>query len=330
MARPPLVRAGLFVLGRSCARLAVTFDHLIADGNGVSIFMRELLEAYHATTAGRPPAPAPLRVQFADFVLWQRANVTEEVLRRQLEWWARALEGMPLGPAVPFDHLPAEPSRRIASYPVAVAPAARAGIEELARATSSTPFVVVLAGVQAVLARASGSTDIVLSTTLSGRNRAELEGLVGTFSGIGRLRTDLAGDPPFVDVVARARDFVVGLYENQDIPFMRVRRVLLPDFPAGGVELAAALPIELAYFPTDGHDPELFFRGQLHPLSITLLDDGSRIWGTLSYKVDFYEAATIERLACDIEAMLDGIADVASLPLSKLPVSRREPAPPRP
>jgi hypothetical protein len=293
------VRAALY--GR---QLAVTVDHLICDGNGIFILMRELRAAYEAFAAGRAPALEPLPLQFADFAVWQRANVSEDVLRRQLDWWLRALDGMPLGPAVPFDHTPAVPTRRIRARPFVVGPAARAALEEVARATNSTVFVVALAATQIVLARAGGTTDGVMSTTLSGRTHAELEPLIGTLSGVGRIRGDLSGDPPFLEVVARARDFVLGMFENQDVPFMRVRRALLPDFPTDGLAIMASIPIEFVYFRTRPDEPELFFRGQLHPMSITLLDDGARISGEIRYKLDFYDPSTIDRLADELEREL--------------------------
>jgi non-ribosomal peptide synthetase component F len=180
---------------------------------------------------------------------------------------------------------------------------------------------VAVAAVSALFGRHAGSTDVMFSTTLSGRTRVELEDLVGMFSGIGRLRTDLSGDPAFATVVTRTRERVLGMFENQDIPFMRVRRALLPDFPTGRLEVAAALPTELQYFHTTGHH-ELYFRGQLVPLSLTLLDDGHRITGSWSYKLDFYDHATVDRLAGDLPVLLDAAGADPSLRLSQLPVSR--------
>jgi amino acid adenylation domain-containing protein len=315
LGRPLLVRAGLY--GN---RLAVTLDHLVADGTGAAIFMQELRTAYGAIAAGRAPSLPELPVQFADFALWQRAHVTEEVLDRQLRWWLETLAGLPLGPAVPFDRTPAAPTRRIASRPFGLPEEIRKRLDEVARATGSTVFTVAAAAVGALLGRHGGSTDVVMSTTLSGRTRAELEDLVGMFSGIGRLRTDLAGDPTFAEVVVRSRDRVLGMFENQDVPFMRVRRALLPEFPTGGLELAAALPVEFQYFHRRD-DQELFFRGQLHPLSVTLLDDGSRLSGRWSYKLDFYEPSTVERLAGDLGRLFEAVATDPSLRLSQLPVS---------
>ena len=322
LSRPPLFRIGLFAGGDGSTVMAVTVDHLICDGTGIAILVGELVAAYEATVAGRPPALPALPVQFADFASWQRSHVTDDVLGRQLDWWLEILAGMPLGPVVPFDRLPTAPTRRIASRPVSVPEATRARLDEVARATGSTLFTVAVAAVSALFGRHGRTDDVVFSTTLSGRTRTELEGLIGMFSGIGRLRTDLAGDPAFVEVVVRARDRVLGMFENQDIPFLRVRRALLPDFPAGGPALAAALPVEFQYFHVEG-DPELFFRGQLHPLSVTLLDDGSRITGGFSYKLDFYDPETVEVLAADLDRLIDAVAADPSLRLSELPVSPR-------
>ncbi len=321
LSRPPLVRAGLFVLDEASARLAVTFDHLICDGTGAAVFMTELVATYESFAAGRAPDLPPLTIQFADFALWQRSQVTDDVLDRQLAWWARTMAGMPLGPVVPFDHVPEVPTRRIASRAVAVGAGTRDRLEGVARATGSTVFTVVAAAVAALLGRHGDSTDVVMSTTLSGRTRVELEDLVGMFSGIGRLRTDLSGDPTFSATVVRARERILGMFENQDIPFMRVRRALLPDWPTGGLEVAAALPVEFGFFHVS-EDQELFFRGQLHPLSITLIDDGTAISGSFSYKLDFYDSATVDRLAGDLERLLDAVGADPSLRLSQLAVTR--------
>ncbi|MDQ6781856.1 MAG: amino acid adenylation domain-containing protein [Actinomycetota bacterium] len=346
--RTPLFRFHLFTVGRGAAVAALTFDHLVCDGPSAYILLSEATEAHQAVARGERPRLRPLTVSYADFAAWQRRWFTEERLGGQLEYWKRKLAGMPLGPAVAFDHLPATPTRRIVTRPVAVDPSLFRPIEALARRGRASVFVLCVAAVAAVLSRVGGLDDILLSTTLSGRGRPELEGVVGNFAGAGRLRIDLSGDPGFEDVVSRARDSVLGLFEHQDIPFFRVRSALAPTFAEQGTAGRppfALLPVELQYFraahdhwapgagvverPDRGRgerlrpDGELFFRGQLHPLSVTLFDDGIQLWGELSYKVDFYDPATIEALATGLEAVMTAVAADPSTRLSALPVSTR-------
>ena len=337
VAAAPLFRAHLFLLGGDASVLTVTFDHMICDGTSAYIFLTELEDAYSALAQGRTPARAPLRVQYADFATWQRRWLTEDRQLAQLEYWRRKLHGMPLGPAVPLDGVPTVPTRRIASRDIAVPAETYRGLKHLARSSRSTMFIVAAAAVQSVLSLVGGSTDIVVSTTLSGRQRAELEGVIGVFSGIGRIRTDLSGDPTFEQVVLRTRESVLGLFEHQDVPFMRVRDALVPGFPAPrpGSHPMAVLPVDFQYFHTgqDGWVPglgvverpgpdkgpdELFFRGQLHPLSITLLDDGTQLWGEANYKVDFYTERTIERLASGLERLLETVAEGPIVHLGQL------------
>ncbi|HVL99779.1 MAG TPA: amino acid adenylation domain-containing protein [Egibacteraceae bacterium] len=345
LAAPPLWRACLYRLDDERCVLAATFDHLVCDGTSAYVFLSELSAAYDALAAGRTPALRRLAVSYADYALWQRQWLAEERLQAQVDYWKRKLAGMPLGPAVPFDRVPEQPSRRIVARPMSVAPEMYERLQRLARRTRSTVFVTTAAVVQALCSRVGGATDVVFSTTLSGRQHAELDGLVGCFHGVGRIRTDLSGDPPFAEVVARVRESVLGLFEHQDVPFWRVRQAVLPHFPSSGAALLAAAPTEFQYFHT-AHDEwapgtgvverpgpdkgpdELYFRGQLHPLAITFLDDGTQLWGELRYKSDFYDADTIERLAVGLDTLLGAVTEDVSLRLSELVVDPRQSARP--
>ena len=343
VSQAPLWRASLMLTANGQSLLAVTLDHLICDGTSAYILLSELTDAYESIAAGRTPARRPLPVQYVDFARWQRAWFTEERLRPQLDYWRHTLAGMPLGPGLRFDHVPERPSRQIRMLRVSIDSVLYREIGRVARDTDSTRFVVTAAAVQALVSRTGGRDDAVLSTTLSGRRRAELDGLIGCFHGVGRIRTNLGGDPTFAEVIARVREAVIGLFEHQDVPFMRIRQAVLSDLPAGGPALLAAVPIELQYFHT-AHDqwapgagvverpgPEpgpdsLFFRGHMHPLLITFLDDGTALWGELSYKVDFYETRTIERLGSGLQRLLRAAVRNSSMRLSALGLADRSDA----
>lgn len=326
--RAPLCAFSLLLTGGGDGIAVLSFDHLVCDGPSAYIVAGELDHAYQAISRGHRPALAPLATDYAGFALWQRDWMTRERLERQLEHWKSALAGMPLGPGLAFDRTPSTPAtRRIGRVALRFdgAPGAGPGYDSLtslARTTNSSVFTVCVAALSGALASIEGHHDIVLGTTLSGRNRAEVEGVVGTFAGTGRLRTDTAGDPSFEELVTRARRVVLGLLENSDIPFFRVRDALLPDFAArgGGRPPLALLPTELQYFRTapDPSNAGLYFRGQLHPLSINLYDDGKALSGEASYKVDFYEPSTVKALAGRFENLLRQAAAAPGLPLSEL------------
>ncbi len=339
VATAPLFRACLFHLGASLSELVVTFDHLVCDLTSAYIFLEEIGAVYQALASGEPPQLAPLPVQYADVALWERRWMTEDRLTAQLDYWREVLRGMPLGPCVPFDRVPTGRSRRVERQEFSLPSPTTEAVRQLARRTHASSFVVCAAAAEALFSRAGGLTDIVLSTTMSGRRHQEVDGVIGMFAGVGRIRTSLAGDPTFETIVGRTRDAVLGLFEHQDVPFLRIREAVLPELPGPGdpLRLAAALPVELLYFhvSTGGSAPgtavvggaggsgldEVYFRGQLHPLSLTFLDEGDGLSGWFSYKPDFYDDTTVARLCQGLGAVFSAVVANPLLTLSELAVS---------
>ena len=65
--------------------------------------------------------------------------------------------------------------------------------------------MVLLAAFKALLWRYTGQTDMVVGVPTAGRTRVELESLIGCLANALILRTDLAGDPSFRQLLARVR-----------------------------------------------------------------------------------------------------------------------------
>ena len=79
-----------------------------------------------------------------------------------------------------------------------------------------------LAAFQVLLFRYTGQDDFVVGSPIAGRNRGEVEELIGFFVNTLALRTDLSGDPTFLEVLQRVRDVALKAYEHQDLPFERL------------------------------------------------------------------------------------------------------------
>jgi non-ribosomal peptide synthetase component F len=54
---------------------------------------------------------------------------------------------------------------------------------------------------------------------VAGRNRPDLEGLIGSFMNTLPLRLDLSGNPAFRELLDRVRRVVLGAYAHQELPF---------------------------------------------------------------------------------------------------------------
>ncbi|MFL5538620.1 MAG: condensation domain-containing protein, partial [Longimicrobiaceae bacterium] len=206
----PLYRAALLRLGEREHALLFCLHHIVTDGWSMDVFFRELLVLYEAYRDGRDPGLPEPPIQYGDYAVWQREQWRAEEARH-VAYWRERLAGAPELLELPADHpRPPVPSFRGASVPVEVPAEVLERLRELGRREGATLYMVVLAAFQLVLSRWSGSDDVLVGTLVAGRTREEVEPLVGLFMNTLVLRGDLSGDPTFRDLVAGARESVLG------------------------------------------------------------------------------------------------------------------------
>ena len=198
------LRVWLFRLAEGDGRshvLLLVLHHIAGDGWSLVPLARDLEEAYGARIKDQPPEWEPLPVQYGDYTLWQRELLgsesdPESVISRQLEFWKKALEGMPEELLLPTDRQrPAVMSYRGGTVPLELDAELHRGLRTLARRSGASLFMVLQAGVAALLSRLGAGEDIPIGTVVAGRSEAELEELVGFFVNTLVLRTDVSGDP---------------------------------------------------------------------------------------------------------------------------------------
>jgi hypothetical protein len=224
----PLLRTVLYRLGALEHVLLLNLHHIVSDGWSLGVLVRELSALYPALAAGQPsPLPSP-RMQYADYAAWQREYLQGEVLASQVRWWRERLDADAVL-ELPTDRpRPAVPSGRGARLTVVLPPSLLESLKALARAEGGTLFTVLLAGFQALLHRYTGQQDIVVGTSVAGRGRADLEGLIGLFTNTLALRTDVSGQPAFRTLLGRVRETTLGAYAHQDVPFEKLVDALKP------------------------------------------------------------------------------------------------------
>src|SRR6185369_7960936 len=219
--RGPVLRARLVYHEPGEHTLLLTVHHIAVDGWSLGILLPDLAALYASLAGlpGAPPPPAP-RLQYADFAVWQRRRVRGEALGEQQAYWRRQL-----APPLPVLSLPTDRPRgtatqsfRLATETLSLPAGLTAALHALGNRLGASLFMVLLSGLAAVLQRSGGDERILVGTPVAGRNRRELEELVGFFLNTLVLRVDLEGDPDFSGLLQATAETALEAFAHQDLP----------------------------------------------------------------------------------------------------------------
>ncbi|MBD2789293.1 amino acid adenylation domain-containing protein, partial [Xenorhabdus sp. DI] len=335
----PLARGRLLKLAEDRHILLLTQHHIISDGWSIGVFMHELSTLYRAFSQGQPdPLPA-LTIQYADYVLWQKNALQEEVQERaqekQVEFWRNTLQGAPALLELPTDRSrPAKQSYLGGRVNIALPPALQAGLKALSQRHGTTLFMTLLAGWAVLLSRISGQDDIVVGTPVANRQQPELAPLIGFFANTLALRVPLHDNPRVSDLLAQVKEQAINAFAHQDLPFEQLVEILQPPrslshSPIFQVMLATNNTPGPRYFDLPGlvlDERPLIRNSAYFDLTLTLDETENGLVGDLEYARDLFDHATIERLVSQLYSLLTAmVADdsqrVAELPL--LPPQQR-------
>ncbi len=334
-AAPPL-RPVLFRLGDGDHVLLLALHHIAADGWSLAPLLRDLA-VFHAAAgrrggteedgSGKADRLPALPVQYPDFAAWQRRRLDREVLDRLLAYWRTRLEGAPLVLGLPTDRpRPPLQSFRGGHVRVHLDAATSEALAATARRLGATPFLVLSTAWALHLHRLSGQADLVFGTPLAGRDRRELEELVGLFVNTAVLRSQLRRDDRFSDLLRHARETLLDAHAHQDLPFEHLVEELEP---ARDLSRSPVCQVLFAMEATHGGDLDLAgletapFQVERRTSHFDLtLFASSRESGTelvLAYDSALFDAATARRFARQLRTLVTAAVNHPEAPARELP-----------
>jgi amino acid adenylation domain-containing protein len=229
LANAPLMRATLVKLAVDNHVFILNFHHIIADGSSLAIFYKELAALFEALRDNNTVSLPRLPVQYADYAAWQHEWLKSSSYDTQLDYWKRQLASLPEPCALPTDfERPMLPTYGGARLSMQLSDELTGSLKNLSRKQSVTMFMTLFATFNILMSRISGLEDIVMGSTIAGRNHPETDGLIGFFINALPLRANLSGDPNFLTLLQRARELCLDAYTNQDVPFEKIVEEIKP------------------------------------------------------------------------------------------------------
>jgi amino acid adenylation domain-containing protein len=321
LAAGPLCRFTLFRTAGTEHRLVVALHHIVIDGVSILRAVTEVMAVY----SGRQVPPPP--IQYQDFAAWQHERLESGDLEPAGRYWLERLAGPLPVLDLPADRpRPAAPSYEGASCVRRIGPGLTAALKALRRERSTTLFRTLLAAFKVLLHRMTGETDVVVGSPLSGRTHPQVKDLIGFFVNTPALRTDLSGDPTFLEALSRVHETAAGAVAHQDYPFAHVIEMLNPDRDLSRLPLYSVVFTQEPVAPPRQVGPLLLSQDEsvldVAPFDLTVteteMEDGIRV--VYKYSRDLFDPPTIERLAACFERLLESLVATPEARISELEI----------
>ncbi len=222
-----MLRCHLISLRDDQHLLVIVTHHIANDGWSFPIFVKELVTVFKEKVSGVPQPLPQLPVQYADYAVWQRKHLNEEVLRQKLDYWEDTLDGLETL-QLPTDYQrPPISSVKGALCSREINKEIVQGIRDLCHENEATLFMALLACFKVLLYRYSGQSDICVGSSVANRTSSEVESLIGFFVNTLPFRSKLNGNTGFLDLLEQVKESTLAAYDHQDVPFEHiVNRVL--------------------------------------------------------------------------------------------------------
>lgn len=320
LSQPPLFVARLYKLGDEEHALFFMPHHIIWDGWSFDLMYADLSELYAALVEGRQAQLPELTVSYGDYAAWHREWVKGPEYAKQIAFWRERLASPNAEGGRP-QPLPTDKPRKRGmsgssqSCALDVSGELTRALHKASRELDVTVFVTLLSAYYVLLAHSAGQRDMLVGTPVRGRNVAEVEGLMGYFTGLLPLRVQVDPGQSFPELVRAVRSVVLDSFAAPDIRLEDLTRELNLRGDGGGSMMYQALFSyqDIRDRPTRWGDIahsriEVVQPGATEDLGLWFVETQRGLVGNLGYNADILEQASIQRLRDRYLRLLEAIA----------------------
>ncbi|MEC9376319.1 MAG: amino acid adenylation domain-containing protein [Pseudomonadota bacterium] len=323
----PLIRAGLIELSSNTYQLLICVHHIIFDVWSGQLFFEQLSDFYFKKNDDEL---TKLPIQFADYAAWQADTLNQKERERLLKYWRKEMNGAPPSLELPFDFKrPIEPNYSGAWRAKRLSNKLLTRLNSLAAKEGSTLFMLMFSAFAILLFRYTRETDIVIGTSIDGRNNSDLEGVIGFFLNTIEIRCKLDGNPSFINLLARIKESLLGGFEHQELPFEVLVDDLQPERELSRTPLLQVMldwqqegegNIKIPGLNVTGPD-FISQESSKFDLTLTVLIKGDELEIGFEYSTELFNDKTIIHLTDSLECLLENITEDPKKSIDKLNVT---------
>ena len=335
----PVLRGRLYSRAEDEHLFLLVVHHIAADATALSVIINELWTLYEAIASGTENALPPISATWTDFVRWQTDLLQSDEGERLWHYWQNQMAGdLPrLNLPTDFPRPPKDSHHGRPAY-FEIDAALIHQLRQLAQREGCTLYMVLMAGFQSLLHHYTQQRDLVVMAHVANRNDLAFADMVGYLADTFPIRTQIAEDATFHDVLRQVQPTILGAMEHQGFPLRLLaerlhieedptRPILSPVWftllPLRLFEESGALlqtgsgPIDLGGLTLEATDLLPAWLGVWYDLEMILTEGEEVVFGTLVYKTDLFTEPTIQRMIADFQTLLQRMAEDASQSVHK-------------
>ncbi len=222
----PFLKAQLLQLAADEQILLLSTHHIVCDGWGISILIKEINAYYSALINKQPPVLPSLNHQYVDFALWQKNNSNYQ---KEALYWQNKLKYLPSNNQLPTDfEKPRKRNNQGSRISSEFTPELTADLKKFSTSNDVTLFMVMLWALKILIHRWTGEPIVAVGTVVANRNSRDVENLIGCFMNFIIFCTDFSGEPTARQMLERVKINTLEGFANRDYPFQELVKALNP------------------------------------------------------------------------------------------------------
>ncbi len=321
-----MLRATLLPVSEDEHLLVVTMHHIASDGWSMGIMVKEVASAYNSISGGRSIELSPLKIQYADYSIWQRNYLQGDLLENKLSYWKNKLKGI-ANLELPTDYQrPSVLNTKGAVKKFTLDKTFSEGLYSLSQDQGATLFMTLLAGFKVLLHRYSGQEDICVGSPIANRTQQEVEGLIGFFVNTLSLRSEVNGTLSFKDFLQQIKATTLEGYEHQDIPFEKIVEVVVKERDLSRTPLFQVMfVLQTTAENTDVRLGNLKLSREVSlsntskfEITFSISENENGLQVSIEYNTNLYKEETIDRMMSHYKELLGSIIKNPEEKISKL------------
>ncbi|MDK1288429.1 non-ribosomal peptide synthetase [Pseudoalteromonas umbrosa] len=219
----PMLRALIYLQAAGVSTLQFTFHHIAVDGWSVELLFDQLAAFYKARVNGKVPVAKEqpsLDLHYGDYAAWQQGYFQAGGFDSSLDYWTQRLANSPVMHALPtVNNRPRKLGTRGDKQVYTIDADLWHKVITLAKSSQVTPYIFLLTAWGSFLQKLSNQQDIVIVTPVAGRNRQELDSVVGMFVNTLPVRLSADFELSFKEVLRDVKQAVMKDFQHDEVPF---------------------------------------------------------------------------------------------------------------